>query len=113
MEHESLLIVTWVNRILDPVLAPLLGAAGIHAAPGEELIPVHIVMCLLILAFWTVLSLVVKSRLSVDNPGRVQIVMEDLVSALVGLLDEWIGPRGRSFLPIVGALGAFILVGNY
>ena len=35
----------------------------------------------------------------------------DLV--LAGLLEQFIGPKGRRFLPIVGALGAFILVGNY
>ena len=29
------------------------------------------------------------------------------------MLDQWLGPKGRRFLPLIGALGAFILVGNY
>jgi F-type H+-transporting ATPase subunit a len=68
---------------------------------------------LLIVAFLTVLSLIVRSRLSVENPSRFQIVMEDAVSAIVGLLEQWIGPKGRQFLPLIGTFGFFILLGNY
>jgi F-type H+-transporting ATPase subunit a len=39
--------------------------------------------------------------------------MEDAVSALVGLLEQWIGPKGRQFLPLIGTFGFFILLGNY
>jgi F-type H+-transporting ATPase subunit a len=58
-------------------------------------------------------SLIVRSRLSVENPSRLQIVFEDVVKALVGLLEEWIGPKGRQFLPLIGTFGFFILLGNY
>jgi len=60
-----------------------------------------------------VLSIVVKSRLSVENPGRLQILMEDAVGAVVGILEEWIGPTGRTYLPLIGTLGIFILTCNY
>ena len=112
LEHE-LLIVQVVNALLDPIVRPLLLALGRHPEPGGELIPPYLVMGLLVVIFWTVIGLLMKPRLSVDNPSRSQIVLEDLVMGLVGLLEEWIGPKGRRFLPLVGALGGFILVGNY
>jgi F-type H+-transporting ATPase subunit a len=80
---------------------------------GHEVIPNYMVMVLLIVAFLTVLSLVVRSRLSVEDPSTLQIVMEDLVRAVVGMLEQWIGPKGPRFLPLIGTLGAFILLGNY
>ena len=43
----------------------------------------------------TLLSLVVRSRLSVENPGKLQIVLEDLVGFVIGILREYIGPEGR------------------
>ena len=112
LEHE-LVVVQVVNALLDPLVRPLLEAMGRHPAPGAELIPNYLVIGGLVVVFWTVIGLFSKSRLSVENPSRFQIVLEDLVMALVGLLEEWIGPKGRHFLPLVGALGAFILVGNY
>jgi F-type H+-transporting ATPase subunit a len=33
--------------------------------------------------------------------------------AVVGILEQFLGSRGREFLPIIGTLGAFVLVGNY
>jgi len=108
LEHP-LLIVDWVNALL----APLFAALGVHAAPGHHVIPNYLVMSGLIVLGFLVLGLVVRSRLSAEHPGRGQIVLEDLVLAVAGILDQFIGPKGRSFLPLVGALGAFILAGNY
>jgi F-type H+-transporting ATPase subunit a len=59
------------------------------------------------------LSLALRARLSVDRPGKLQILMEDAVGAVGGILDEWIGPGGRRYLPLITTLGIFILAGNY
>ena len=71
------------------------------------------VMTMLIVALVTVVCLIMKSRLSVENPGKFQILLEDGVTAVVGLLEEWIGPDGRRYLPLIATLGLFILLGNY
>ncbi len=113
MPEHKLLIVEVVNRLLGPILAPALGLFGVHAAPGKDLIPNYLVISLLIVVGWAVFGLILRSRLSVDRPGRTQIVIEDLVMGLVGLLEQWIGPKGRRYLPLVGALGGYILVANY
>jgi F-type H+-transporting ATPase subunit a len=112
MPHAQLWIVDLVNAILGPPVVALLEAAGFHPDHHHP-IPDYLVMVLLIVVFLTVLSLIVRSRLSVENPSRFQIVMEDAISAIVGLLEQWIGPKGRQFLPLIGTFGFFILLGNY
>ena len=49
-----------------------------------------------------VLCLLIRSRLSVENPGKLQILLEDAVSFVYGMLDDNIGPKGRRYLPVVG-----------
>lgn len=112
LEHP-LLIVSLVNALLGPIVKAVLEPLGFHFAPGHDVIPNYLVMIMLIVAGMTVLCLILRSRLSVDNPGKLQILLEDGVRAVIGLLDEWIGPKGHRFLPLVGTLGVFILIGNY
>ena len=112
LEHP-LWIVELVNALLGPLVVKGGEAMGFHFANPAEPIPPYIVMVLLIVSGLTVLSLIVRSRLSVENPGKLQILLEDALRAVVGLLDEWIGPKGHRYLPLVGTLGVFILLGNY
>jgi F-type H+-transporting ATPase subunit a len=111
LEHP-LVIVNWVNALLGPLVRAIFEPMGFHFT-GHYVIPPYMVMVILIVAGLTVLSLLVRSRLSVENPGTLQIVMEDGIGAIVGLLDEWIGHEGRRYLPLLGTLGIFILCGNY
>ena len=111
LEHP-LWIVDFVNAILGPPVRAAGEALGYHFT-GHHVIPNYMVMVLVIVAFVTALSLFVRSRLSVENPGKLQIVLEDGVRAVVGLLEEWIGPKGSRFLPLIGTFGVFILLGNY
>jgi F-type H+-transporting ATPase subunit a len=112
MEEHPLLIVDAVNAVLGPPVAALLGALGFHVE-GHEVIPNYLVMTMLIVALVTVVCLIMKSRLSVENPSRFQILLEDGVTAVVNLLQEWIGPEGKQYLPLIFTFGLFILLGNY
>jgi F-type H+-transporting ATPase subunit a len=112
MEEHPLWIVDAVNAVLGAPVAALLAALGFHVE-GHEVIPNYLVMTMLIVVVVAVVCLVMRSRLSVENPGKFQILLEDGVSAVVGLLEEWIGPDGRRYLPLIATLGLFILLGNY
>ena len=85
LEHP-LWIVDFVNAILGPPVRAIGEALGYHFT-GHHVIPNYLVMVLLIVTGLTVLSLIVRSRLSVENPGKLQIVLEDGVRAVVGLLE--------------------------
>ena len=111
LEHP-LWIVQFVNAVLGPLVRSAGEALGYHFT-AHEVIPPYLVMVILIVLGALALSLIVRSRLSVEDPGTLQILMEDGVTAISGLLDDWIGPKGRRFLPLVATLGFFILAGNY
>ena len=112
MEEHPLWIVQAVNAVLGGPVAALLGALGFHVE-GHDVIPAYLVMTMLIVALVTVVCVIMRSRLSVENPGKFQILLEDGVLAVRGLLQEWIGPDGARYLPLIFTLGLFILLGNY
>lgn len=112
MEEHPLWIVQAVNAVLGRPVGAMLDALGFHVE-GHDVIPAYLVMTMLIVALVTVVCLIMRSRLSVENPGKFQILLEDGVTAVVGLLEEWIGRDGRRYLPLIATLGLFILLGNY
>ena len=113
MPHPKLLIVEWVNALLSPLLGPLLAPLGVHTSPEHpNLIPDYIVMTMLVVAAVTVLAFIVRSRLSVDNPGKLQIVMEDAVTAMNGILNEWIPGKGSQYLPLIFSVFIFMFKGR-
>ena len=107
LEHP-LLIVDLVNWIAAAIAAAL----GLHPENPAEIVPDYLVMCGVVVLFLLVLGLFIRSRLSVDKPGKTQIVLEDLISYVNGMLDEDIGHKGRRYLGLVATIGAFIWVGN-
>ena len=113
LEHP-LWIVDVVNGLLGSPVKAALEALGFHIkAEHGIVIPNYLVMVMLIVVALTVVSIIIRSRLSVENPGKLQIVFEDGLTAVGNLLEEWIGPKGRSFLPLIATFGIFILCGNY
>ena len=109
--HHEFWIVTAVNRLLGGTVASLAHALGFTLDPAHA-IPAHIVMSVLVVLFITALALGVRSRLSVENPGKLQIVLEDVVGFLLGILREYIGPKGDKYLPLIGSVGLFIFFAN-
>lgn len=110
--HHELWIVQAVNTVLGPLAAALLRALGRPVADPAHVIPDYLAMILVIVAALTVLSLVVRSRLSVEHPGRLQIVLEDGLTGLYAMLDNIIGPKGRNYVPLIGTLALLIWLSN-
>ena len=111
LEHE-LWIVQAVNRMFGPPVAALLHALGRTVPPGTHPIPDYLVMAALIVGGWTILCLIVRRNLSVDNPGRLQILIEDGMGAAQSMLHDYIGHKGSRYLAIVTTMFVFILSGN-
>ena len=113
LEHP-LWIVDVVNALLGPPVKAALEALGFHIkAEHGIVIPNYLVMVMLIVAVLTVLSLIIRSRLSVENPGKLQIVFEDGLTAVGTCSKSGSARRGGSFLPLIATFGIFILCGNY
>jgi F-type H+-transporting ATPase subunit a len=96
IEHPSPFV-----ALINLLFAPL----GIH-------VPDHMVFIGLITLFILFIGLAIRSQLRVENPGTLQIVLEDLVAFLLGVLEGNMGPKGRKYLPLLGSIFVFILLGN-
>ena len=103
-----------INAVLGPPVKAALEAAGFHIkAEHGIVIPNYLVMVMLIVAG--------PHRGFAHRPftpergesGPLQILFEDGLTALINLLEEWIGPMGRNYLPLIATFGIFILCGNY
>ena len=110
--HHQLWIVDAVNAVLGPVVVALLRALGRDVADPAHVIPDYLAILMVLSLALVGLALVVRSQLSVDRPGKLQIVMEDGLRAFYGLLDDFIGPKGRRYVPLVGTLGVLIWLSN-
>jgi F-type H+-transporting ATPase subunit a len=97
LEHPSPLVEA-VNALLAPF--------GIHA-------PDYLVFCALIVLIVLAIGLIIRTRLSVDNPGKLQIILEDITTFIVTQLEQAIGHgEGRKFIALCGGVFIFILIGN-
>jgi F-type H+-transporting ATPase subunit a len=110
--HHELWIVHAINVIFGPIAAVILRALGREVPVHGDVIPDYLAILILVTLLLTVCSLLVRARLSVEEPGKLQIVLEDVVSGLLGTLDDIVGPKGRRYLPLVGTLGILIWVCN-
>jgi F-type H+-transporting ATPase subunit a len=111
LEHE-LWLVHAANAAFGPIVAALLRALGRPVPAAGHVIPDYLVMAALVVIAWTVLSVLVRRSLSVENPGRLQILLEDGVAALQGMLRDHIGLEGPRYLGIVATIFVFILSAN-
>ena len=97
LEHPSPLVEA-INALLGPM--------GLH-------VPDYLVFCALIVLIVLTVGLIIRSKLSVDNPSRLQIVLEDITTFIVAQLDAAIGHgKGRQYLALCGGIFTFILLGN-
>jgi F-type H+-transporting ATPase subunit a len=115
-EHASW-ITEVVNRYLGGAALALLSALQLKPENPNLPIPEHVVMALLVLVLGTLLALIVRSRLSVEKPGVAQQVAELLLRNPLGfgiadVLEENAGHHWERYVPVVGSVALFILVGN-
>jgi len=109
---EQLAFTKLLNTLFGAMTTSLLRHLGIEpsfpAAPINNTVAMEVLVVLLLLLFF----LLVRSRLSVENPGRLQQVVE-MAQEFVGEQAQGvIGPHYQPYMPYVMALGFFILLSN-
>jgi len=109
-EHE-LWLTALLNKLIGGPLALLLIKLGFHPDTGHP-IPNQIAMELLVIALILIGALILRPRLSVENPGEFQQMMEVVVEFTENMTDEMIGPGGRRYVTLIGTLGIFVALCN-
>src|SRR6476660_1431028 len=113
--------VSWVTHILNHYLGSaalaLLNALHIQPEHPDLPIPEHVCMALVVLVIATILALILKSRMSVEEPGSVQQVAELLITNPMGfgvrdLVEENVHHHAARYVPFIGSIGIFVLLSN-
>jgi F-type H+-transporting ATPase subunit a len=117
MTEHIIWVTVWMNRLLGKPAAALLAALHIHSDNPQYPIPTYVCMQVLIVLLCVLFFLWLRTRISVENPGVSQQLMEGLLENPMGigardLLRENIPHDADRYLPMVGSLGIFILVAN-
>ena len=95
--HHELWIVQAINAVFGPVVVWLGGLVGYHFENTAKPIPDYIAMVYLILVALIVLAFVLRSRLSVENPGSLQVIFEDIIGALGAMKSGAPGGAAKCF----------------
>src|SRR5690348_15905431 len=109
-EHQVWFTVL-LNKLFGPAVLAVLTKVGFHpdpAAPIPDYIAMQVLVVLLILAG----ALILRARLSVDQPGKFQHIMEMFVEFTTSMCDDVIGHEGRRYVALIGTLGVFVLLCN-
>jgi F-type H+-transporting ATPase subunit a len=110
MEHEIWITALFNNALAGPANA-VLDAVGLKhdpSHPWSNWMAIEILVALILL----VLFAVVRARLSVDKPGKMQHILEVIYEFLGAQAEEIIGHDAKKFRVYFGTLFFFILVLN-
>ncbi|HEX7680593.1 MAG TPA: F0F1 ATP synthase subunit A, partial [Thermoanaerobaculia bacterium] len=101
MEHESSILYAPVNALWHSLQ---------HRFAWD--IPDHVLMALVVLLISAVVFPLMARKISRENPGHFQQMLELVVSGIKGLLRDIIGHDGDRYLYIIGGFASFIFVSN-
>ena len=110
--EEELLIVSWVNEVLGGPVASLREMLRMPAGAGEEVIPAPLVMITIVVLALIALFGFLRTRLSLESPGRLQQAFEVFIEFVEEQLESNVGHDGHKFVSIVGTFAIFIIFSN-
>jgi F-type H+-transporting ATPase subunit a len=109
---EQLAFTALLNRLFAGPVTALLRALHVEPDVPQAPIPNHVAMEVLVLGLLILIFVLVRARLSVENPGGLQHVFEGAHGFITQQSREIIGHHSESFTPFLVALGLFILACN-
>ncbi len=101
MKHETSILYGPVNALWHSVQ---------HSFAWD--IPDHVIMAFLVFLIACVVFPLASRRISKDNPGPLQHLLELTVKGLKDLLHDVVGRHGDDYLYIIGAFAVFIFISN-
>jgi F-type H+-transporting ATPase subunit a len=101
-----------LNRLFATPVTVLLHTLGVPVKHPHEPIPNYVAMQILVVLLLVLLFLVVRSRLSVENPGGLQHMMEMIDGFVSDSCHEIIGHDYGRYVPYISILGLFIISCN-
>ncbi len=110
MEHE-LWLTALFNRFLAGPADAILNWVGLEhnpAHPWSNYVVMELVAAMIIVVVFALL----RPRLSMDRPGKMQHIFEMLFGFMRGQTDDIVGHAGRPYLAFFGTLFVFILFCN-
>ena len=106
----------WFTAILNKILAGpaawLMVRFGQRPADPSQPIPNYVGMEVLVMILIIGAALILRSRLSVENPGTFQALMEEVFKFTKDTGNDIIGHGSARFLPLLGTLFLFTLICN-
>jgi F-type H+-transporting ATPase subunit a len=109
---EQLPFTHLLNKALAGPVDAILNAVGVHPEHPQAPISNSVAMQVLVVLVMLLLFVLVRSRLSADNPGGLQHVFEGLHGFIQGQSNEIIGHHSEPYTPFLATLFAFVLLCN-
>ena len=109
---EQLWITALLNKYFAGVANAVLGIFHLHSPYPQAPIPNYVAMQLVVFVFLVLVFVLVRARLSVENPGYVQHVFESINSMISQQGHEVIGHGYERHTNYLVILGIFILTCN-
>lgn len=103
---------TLLNKWFGGIVASLMLKVGITPSNPHQPIPGYVAGEILVFLVIVIAVLILRQRLSVENPGKFQQSMEVFLEFTRGLVDDMIGHEGRRYVALIGTLGIFVGVCN-
>ncbi len=109
--HEQLWFTALLNKYFAGIANAILNAVHLPAADPSAPILNWMAMQILVFLLLLVFFIIVRMRLSVDNPGPLQHTVEGINSFVADMSHEVIGHGYERYVGYLTVLGMFILVG--
>ncbi|MGH9440047.1 MAG: F0F1 ATP synthase subunit A [Terriglobia bacterium] len=101
-----------LDKLFGGVVTALSVKLGFPPGDPAHPIPNYVAGEVLIILIIIVGAIILRSRLSVERPGKFQMLMEWVVEFTRNMADEVVGEQGRPYVALVGTLGIFIILCN-
>jgi F-type H+-transporting ATPase subunit a len=106
---EQLWLTALLNKYLGGVANAIMGAVHVHSTHPQAPITNYVAMQLLVFVLLVLFFIIVRTRLSVDDPGALQHVMESINTFVNNQSHEVIGHGYEQYVGYLTTLGIFIL----